>query len=85
MLPAGGSPKINATVRSRTLAGSGGMRDGRVLSCKRPATPACMNRSCQRHTVTLLVPVRCMISLVPTRQQHDPRSSNMFAGCFGPQ
>ena len=41
------------------------MRDGRVLSRNRPATPARMNRSCQRHTVTLLVPVRRMISLVP--------------------
>src|SRR6516165_10018999 len=61
----GGSPRVNATVRSCTLVGSGGMREGRVLSRTRPATPARMNRSCQRHTVTLLVPVRRMISLVP--------------------
>src|SRR6516165_10833276 len=62
----GGSPRVNATVRSCTLVGSGGMREGRVLSRSRPAIPARMNRSCQRHTVTLLVPVRRMISLVPT-------------------
>src|SRR5262245_10226805 len=61
-----GSPRVNATVRSHTLADNGGMREGRVLSRTRPATPARMNRSCQRHTVTLLVPVRRMISLVPT-------------------
>jgi hypothetical protein len=42
------------------------MRDGRVLSRTRPETPARMNRSCRRHTVTLLVPVWRMISLVPT-------------------
>src|SRR5215472_5576148 len=62
----GGAPRVNATVRSHTLADNGGMREGRVLSRTRPATPARMNRSCQRHTVTLLVPVRRMISLVPT-------------------
>jgi hypothetical protein len=62
----GGSSRVIATVRSRTLAGSGGMRDGRVWSRNRPATPARINRSCQRHTVTLLMPVRRIISLVPT-------------------
>src|SRR5277367_6598990 len=61
----GGSPRVRATVRSRTLAGSGGIREGRVLSCSRPSIPARMNRSCQRHTVTLLVPAWRMISLVP--------------------
>jgi hypothetical protein len=62
----GGSARVKATVRSCTLAGSGGMREGRVLSCSRPSIPACMNRSRQRHTVTLLVPAWRMISLVPT-------------------
>ena len=62
----GGSPRVKATVRSRTLTGSGGMREGRVLSRNRPATPARMNRSCQRHTVTLLVPVWRLISTVPS-------------------
>src|SRR6516162_16887 len=47
------------------LAGSGGMRERRVLSRSRPATPACMILSCQRHTVTLLVPAWRMISPVP--------------------
>jgi hypothetical protein len=62
----GGSPWVKARVRSRTLAGSGGMRERRVLSRSRPSTPARMNRYCQRHTVTLLVPAWRMISLVPT-------------------
>jgi len=62
----GGSPRVSATTRSRTLVGSARMREGRVLSRNKPATPAAMNRSCQRHTVTLLVPVWSMISLVPT-------------------
>jgi hypothetical protein len=58
-------PSVSTTVRSRTLAGSGGMREGRVLSRNRSATPARMDRSCQRHIVTLFVPDRRMISLVP--------------------
>jgi hypothetical protein len=48
------------------LVGSGGMREGRVRSGNRPVTAARMSRSCQRHTVPLLIPVRRMISLVPT-------------------
>ena len=43
--------------------------------------PACMNRSCQRHTAVLALPVRRMISAVPwTRycQKHDLRAR---AGC----
>ena len=51
----GGSAKVRATERSCTLAGSGGMREDRVLSRNSPATPARTNRSCQRHTVILLV------------------------------
>ena len=42
-----------------------GTRDGRVLSRSSPSTPACMNRSCQRHTQVLLLTVRRMISTVP--------------------
>src|SRR6476620_4571769 len=42
------------------------MREGRVLSCRRPAMPSFMNRSCQRQTQVFDLPVRRMISLVPT-------------------
>ena len=59
------SPWVKAMVRACTLAGSGGMRDLRVLSRNSPVTPDRMNRSCQRHTVTLLVPACRIISLVP--------------------
>jgi hypothetical protein len=40
-----------------------------------------MKRSCQRHTVTLLLPVWRLIVVVPTpvrRHQHDARSPHMF-------
>src|SRR3954447_15502404 len=42
------------------------MREGRVLSCRRPSMPSFMNRSCQRQTQVFDLPVRRMISLVPT-------------------
>src|SRR4051812_17094360 len=42
------------------------MREGRVLSCRRPAMPSFMNRSCQRQTQVFDLPVRRMIWLVPT-------------------
>ena len=45
---------------------SGGMREGRVLSRSRPSNPSCMKRSCQRQTQVFDLPVRRMISLVPT-------------------
>ena len=61
----GGSPCVSATTFAVTSAPSGGMREGRVLSRNRPSIPARMNRSCQRQTVTLLVPACRMISLVP--------------------
>jgi len=39
----GGSARVNATARSHTLVGSGGMSESRVLSRSRPATPARMS------------------------------------------
>src|SRR5947208_1219540 len=61
----GGSLCVSATTRSPMAGGSGGTREGRVLSCNRPSTPVCMNRSCQRHRQVLLLAVCRMISLVP--------------------
>jgi len=61
----GGSASVRATIAATTSAASGGMRDGRVLSRKRPSTPACMKRSCQRQTTDLLLPVCCMTAAVP--------------------
>src|SRR4051812_31416304 len=62
----GGSASVSATTRAATSGPSGGMREGRVLSCRRPAMPSFMNRSCQRQTQVFDLPVRRMISLVPT-------------------
>ncbi len=39
--------------------------EGRVLSRSRPSKPSSMNRSCQRQTQVLDLPVRRMISFVP--------------------
>ena len=61
----GGSVEVNSTTRLTMAPGNGGMREGRVLSRKSPPTPSCMNRSCQRQTQGLLLPVRRMISAVP--------------------
>ena len=62
----GGSASVSATTRAATSGPSGGMREGRVLSCRRPAMPSFVNRSCQRQTQVFDLPVRRMISLVPT-------------------
>ena len=42
------------------------MREGRVLSRSSPSKPSAAKRSCQRHTQVLDLPVRRMISIVPT-------------------
>jgi hypothetical protein len=63
---AGGSLWVSVTTRSVTLDPSGRMREGRVLSRRRPSYPSCMKRSCQRQTQVFDFPVRRMISLVPT-------------------
>src|SRR5882757_5732783 len=62
----GGSANVSATTRSATSGPNRGIREGRVLSRKRPSMPSSMNRCCQRQTQVLEVPVRRMISLVPT-------------------
>ena len=62
----GGSVSVSASTRSATSGPKGGMRDGRVSSRRRPSTPSSMNRSCQRQTHVFDVPVRRMISCVPT-------------------
>ena len=40
---AGGSASVSATTRAATSGPSGGMREGRVLSCRRPSMPSFMN------------------------------------------
>src|SRR5215472_17077924 len=51
--------------RSTVAAGSGGMREGRVLSRLSPSTPSCMKRSCQRQTTVLPLPTARAMALVP--------------------
>ena len=51
-----------------------GIREGRVLSRRRPSMPSSMNRSCQRQTQVFDLAVRRMMSLVPT-----PALSNTIA------
>lgn len=52
--------------RAATSAPSGATRGGRVLSRNRPSKPSRAKRSCQRQTQVLDLPVRRLISLVPT-------------------
>src|SRR5262245_35899666 len=61
----GGPDKVKVTTRSTTSGGSGGIREGRVLSRHSPATPSAPNRSCQRQMTVLAFPVRRMISALP--------------------
>src|SRR5262249_47808655 len=46
-------------------AGSGGMREGRVLSRVNPSIPSCMKRSCQRQTTVLPLPTARVMALGP--------------------
>ena len=61
----GGSIRVISTTRVVTSDQSGGMRERRVLSRKRPSTPSSAKRSCQRQTQVFDLAVRRMISTVP--------------------
>jgi hypothetical protein len=61
----GGSVAVSSITRSIVACARGATRDGRVLSRSSPATPSRMNRSCQRQTHGLDLPVRRTISPVP--------------------
>ena len=77
----GGSSMVSATTRSATEGSSFGTREGRVLSRKSPSTPSAANRSCQRQTQVLDLPVSRMIAFVPTP---SPLSNTICArqACF---
>jgi hypothetical protein len=62
----GGLVSVSATTRLATLAPSRGMREGRVLSRSKPSKPSSMKRSCQRQMLVFALPVRRMISFVPS-------------------
>src|SRR4029077_9556034 len=61
----GGAWLVSATTRSTVSAGSGGMRQGRVLSRGNPSIPSCMKRSCQRQTTVLPLPTARVMAVVP--------------------
>src|ERR1700755_228751 len=63
---------------SALSSGSGGIRDGRVLSPRRPSTPSCMKRSCQRQTAVLANRLAHDLSSADTigGQQNDFRTPN---------
>jgi hypothetical protein len=61
--PGGASSTVFAITFRRVSLG-GDTRDGRVLSCRRPATPFSRQRVCQRQTVGFDVSARRMIPLV---------------------
>jgi hypothetical protein len=58
-------PPTSWPPRVRPFRPSGGIRDGRVLSCQSPAAPSSWNRSCQRQITVLALPVARTISAVP--------------------
>jgi len=57
---------VSATTRSTVSAGSGGMREGRVLSRVNPSIPSYMKRSCQRQTTVLPLPTARVMAVVPS-------------------
>ena len=62
----GVSCTVFAITFNRISLGSGGTREGRVLLRLSPGTPSSRYRSCHRQTVGFDMPVRRMISTVPT-------------------
>jgi betaine-homocysteine S-methyltransferase len=54
--PGGAASRVRVTTASTTALDSGGMRDGRVLSCQRPSTPS---RTHGRPFPTALDPLYC--------------------------
>src|SRR5262249_44494242 len=62
----GGGCIVVVSTFSFTSADSGFLREGRVLSRRRPSTPVSMYRSCQRHTHGFDLLVSRIIALVPS-------------------
>ena len=81
----GGSAAVSSITPSIAACGSGGIRAGRVLSRSRPGTPSRMNRFCQRQTLGFDLPVRRMISPVPSPSavaKMIPARQTCFCGLF---
>jgi hypothetical protein len=77
----GGVWLVSAPTRSTVAAGSGGIRDGRVLSRVNPATPSGMKRACQRQTPVLSLPRKagnCVGAVGIRRQQDDPGAPDVL-------
>jgi hypothetical protein len=68
----GGSPRVKATVRSCTLAGRGGMREGRVLSRNRPSTRPHVNRLQTRTVGRTHLDCNPSRMLTPVGRDHTP-------------
>jgi hypothetical protein len=66
-----GSASVRETTFAFTSASSGGIRDGRVLSRSRPATPSIIKRSCHRQTVVLLASIFDFVPLATTNQNRQ--------------
>ena len=82
----GGGVCVRRTISATRSGGIGALPGGRDLSRSRPSTPSCMNRSCQRQTQVLDLPVSVMIAEVhrpsPLRRTIRARQT-CFCGLFG--
>ena len=62
----GGACWVRRTISATRSGGIGALLGGRDLSRSKPLTPSCMNRSCQRQTQVLDLPVSAMIDEFPS-------------------
>ena len=62
----GGACWVRRTIPATPSGGIGALPGGRDLSRSKPLTPSCMNRSCQRQTQVLDLPVSAMIDELPS-------------------
>jgi hypothetical protein len=67
---------------------SGGLRPGRVPSRRSPGMPLAKYRSCQRLTVTLLMPTERATAITPSRSANNKTirdRQTTFCGVFRPE
>ena len=61
----GGGSCVRRMIQATRSGGTGAFPGRRDRSKSRPSTPSCMNRSCQRQTQVLALPVAVMMADVP--------------------
>jgi hypothetical protein len=79
----GGDCCVRRTISATRCGGTGALPGGRDLSQSRPATPSCMNRSCQRHTQVLDFGDDCRGAQTAAAQKNNTRPPDVLLRALG--